>query len=433
MANPVVFFDISIGGRPAGRISMELFADSVPKTAENFRALCTGEKGRGTMGKPLHFKGSAFHRIIPGFMCQGGDFTNGNGTGGESIYGPNFRDENFKHKHTGPGILSMANAGPHTNGSQFFLCTTATPHLDGKHVVFGRVVEGLDVVKLLEKQGSQGGKCRRPVVIHDCGMADANGRGQTPPEALVNNAEAQNQRPQSNPSSRGSKQSNRNPLVFFDMDIGGRGGGMVVMELFMDTVPRTAENFRALCTGEKGRGSGRKPLHFKGSSFHRVIPGFMCQGGDFTNGDGTGGESIYGAKFRDENFKHKHLGPGILSMANSGPNTNGSQFFICTEATPHLDGNHVVFGRIVDGMEVIRAIEKMGSNSGKTRCPIRIKDSGEIGEGDGPPGESAQSQKNVAGYPPQSQKDGRSRDPSQGRVKGIAQPSGQRRSASQRR
>merc|ERR1712046_272590 len=170
MSNPVVFFDMSIGGAPAGRIEMTLRADVVPKTAENFRALCTGEKGTGRSGKPLHFKGSAFHRVITQFMCQGGDFTAGNGTGGESIYGSKFADENFQLKHTGPGILSMANAGPNTNGSQFFLCTVKTDWLDGKHVVFGSVVEGLDTVKKIEAVGSQSGKTSKPVVIADSGQ-----------------------------------------------------------------------------------------------------------------------------------------------------------------------------------------------------------------------------------------------------------------------
>jgi peptidylprolyl isomerase len=170
MANTKVFFDMSIGGQPAGRIVMELFSDDVPKTAENFRALCTGEKGMGRKGKPLHFKGSSFHRVIPQFMCQGGDFTAGNGTGGESIYGEKFADENFKHKHTGEGFLSMANAGPNTNGSQFFLTTVATPWLDGRHVVFGRVVEGMDVVKKIESVGSSSGATRQPVKIEDSGQ-----------------------------------------------------------------------------------------------------------------------------------------------------------------------------------------------------------------------------------------------------------------------
>eukprot|EP01018_Ginkgo_biloba_P040043 Gb_05473 [translate_table: standard] len=170
MSNPRVFFDMQVGEAPAGRIVMELYADVTPRTAENFRALCTGERGVGKSGKPLHFKGSTFHRVIPGFMCQGGDFTKGNGTGGESIYGEKFADENFVKKHTGPGILSMANAGPNTNGSQFFICTAQTPWLDGKHVVFGKVIDGLDVVQAIEKMGSQGGKTTKPVVVADCGQ-----------------------------------------------------------------------------------------------------------------------------------------------------------------------------------------------------------------------------------------------------------------------
>ncbi|XP_062218007.1 peptidyl-prolyl cis-trans isomerase [Phragmites australis] len=169
-SNPRVFFDMTVGGQPAGRIVMELYASEVPRTAENFRALCTGEKGVGKSGKPLHYKGSTFHRVIPDFMCQGGDFTRGNGTGGESIYGEKFPDEKFVRKHTGAGVLSMANAGPNTNGSQFFICTVPTPWLDGKHVVFGQVVEGLDIVKAIEKVGSRGGATLKEVKIADCGQ-----------------------------------------------------------------------------------------------------------------------------------------------------------------------------------------------------------------------------------------------------------------------
>ncbi|XP_055972112.1 tripartite motif-containing protein 12A-like isoform X2 [Sorex fumeus] len=163
MVNPIVFFDIAADGKPLGRVTFELFADKVPKTAENFRALSTGEKGFG-------YKGSCFHHIIPGFMCQGGDFTHHNGIRGMSIYGEKFNDENFILKHTGPGILSMANAGPNTNGSQFFICTAKTDWLDGKHVVFGKVKEGMNIVEAMERFGSRNGKTSKKITISNCGQ-----------------------------------------------------------------------------------------------------------------------------------------------------------------------------------------------------------------------------------------------------------------------
>eukprot|EP00931_Biecheleriopsis_adriatica_P083161 TRINITY_DN5670_c0_g2_i1.p1 TRINITY_DN5670_c0_g2~~TRINITY_DN5670_c0_g2_i1.p1 ORF type:complete len:198 (+),score=54.69 TRINITY_DN5670_c0_g2_i1:65-658(+) len=169
-----VFFDVKIGDETPKRITIGLFGKDVPKTVANFVHLSTGSKGKASTGVPLHYKGSKFHRIIPNFMIQGGDFTRGDGTGGESVYGAKFADENFKLKHTGPGVLSMANAGPNTNGSQFFITTVKTSWLDGRHVVFGKVIDGMDIVQAVEAVGSQSGTPSKKVEIFDSGLLEGS-------------------------------------------------------------------------------------------------------------------------------------------------------------------------------------------------------------------------------------------------------------------
>ncbi|KAI9866616.1 MAG: Peptidyl-prolyl cis-trans isomerase H [Trichoglossum hirsutum] len=168
-SNPVVFFDVTLGGEPLGRVKMELFADVTPKTAENFRQFCTGET-KNAQGRPQGYKGCKFHRVIKDFMVQGGDFLHGDGTGSATIYGTrSFADENFVKKHDAPGLLSMANSGPDTNGCQFFITTVATPFLNNKHVVFGKVIDGMDVVRKIENARTNREKPTQDIVIGQCG------------------------------------------------------------------------------------------------------------------------------------------------------------------------------------------------------------------------------------------------------------------------
>eukprot|EP00752_Nemacystus_decipiens_P018415 g16514.t1 len=181
--NPQCFFDVKVGDKEPQRIFFELYANTCPKTCANFLHLCKGDKGETPDGVPLHYKGSKFHRVIKNFMLQCGDFTAGNGTGGCSIYGEKFKDENFKLKHTEPGLLSMANAGPNTNGSQVFITCRDTPHLDGKHVVFGKVISGMEVVKEIENVPTTADKPNSDVVIVDCGELVDDGGDASPAPA----------------------------------------------------------------------------------------------------------------------------------------------------------------------------------------------------------------------------------------------------------
>ncbi|CAB1347204.1 unnamed protein product [Coregonus sp. 'balchen'] len=541
-ANPQVYLSISADDEPLGMVTIELFSHIVPKTAENFRALCTGQKGFG-------LRNSVFHRVVPDFMCQGGDITNQDGTGGKSIYGDKFEDENFDVRHTGPGLLSMANRGRDTNNSQFFITLKKAEHLDFKHVAFGFVREGMDVVRSMGQLGTKTGKPSKKIVITECQTeagveAEAGVEGLDPevevvwekrptPEegqkarnlqlpstffcgvgsdseaekdktedfeteirkaqalvetksgeedeeilfkertklyrwerdlsqwkergvgdikilfhpdkrfyrvlmrreqvlkvcanhticqsmelkpmntsnqALVWTAtdfsegegkveqlaakfktaelaecfrktfcECQSRMSQSEASALSSCQMSRvqensreaNPQVYLSISADNKPLGMVTIELFSHIVPKTAENFRALCTGQKGFG-------LRNSVFHRVVPDFMCQGGDITNQDGTGGKSIYGDKFEDENFDVRHTGPGLLSMANRGRDTNNSQFFITLKKAEHLDFIHVAFGFVREGMDVVRSMGQLGTKTGKPSKKIVITECGQL-------------------------------------------------------
>ena len=315
-----------------GDIVAELFADKAPNTVNNLVFLA----------REGFYDNTTFHRVIADFMAQGGD-PSGTGRGGP---GYRFADEfNPDLKHDGPGVLSMANAGPGTNGSQFFITLVATPWLDGAHTVFGKVVDGMDVLMSLSirdpQTASEPGELIRTITIEE---ATESRLPEPEPEVLVFPGEIP--MPE-NPLLRNNMYSQR-PAMVIDTDkqyvaTFKTEKGDIVIELFDDQAPNTVNNFVFLA----------REGFYDDTMFHRVIDGFMAQGGDPT-GTGTGGP---GYNFGDEiDATLKHDGPGVLSMANAGPNTNGSQFFITFDATPWLDGAHTVFGKVVDGLDVLRQI-----------------------------------------------------------------------------
>ncbi|MFS7932242.1 putative peptidylprolyl isomerase [Helianthus anomalus] len=357
MSNPRVFMDLSIGGEPAGRIVIELYADVVPKTAENFRALCT-ERGYGRdTKKRLHYKETLFHYINQGFYARGGDFENQDGTGGESVYGGCFEDENFMLSHGESGLLTMESLGKITNGSRFLILFNPQHYFDRFQVVFGRVIQGMDTLKKIELLGTPGGKPTSEVKIAECGEIKDY-------VVIKNNAK---------------EISKKNPWVFLDLSMNESPAERIIIELFADVVPKTAENFRALCTGERGQSTTGTSLKYEGLKFHRIIKGFAAQGGDISQQYGkTGGESIYGEPFEDEDYKLDFSEPGMLCMATRGPNTNESQFCITFKPLPHLNGRKVAFGRVIKGMETVQKMDRLGTLEGKPSGLVIITNCGQL-------------------------------------------------------
>ncbi|WAR12379.1 CYP6-like protein [Mya arenaria] len=302
-----VYFDVKHGSKDLGRIEIGLFGDVAPLTVANFKQLATHELGFG-------YKGSIFHRveILPIEMA-------------------------LVLKHDGAGILSMANAGPDTNGSQFFITTVPTPWLDGHHVVFGKVISGMDVVHIIEKvDHTVLDKPTVDVVIQDSGLTEAK-------DTLVTD------------------------VVSFDIKIDGVDTGTIDIGLFRKTAPRTVDNFVKLAEGNTKDGLG-----YTGSPFHRIIDDFVVQGGDVVFHNGTGETSIYGGRFADEAFTLNHYGAGWVSMANAGPDTNTCQFFITAKAANWLDGKHVVFGKVVRGMWVLKQILAVDTDKATDRPLVDV-------------------------------------------------------------
>ena len=347
-----VYLDFTYGGDEAGRVEVGLFGKAAPKTVANFKGLVQGQAFGG-------YKDSKVHRLEPGYVMQMGDYELGNGYGGRSIYDTadnRFDDENLAIRFGGRGTISMANKGPDTNGSQFCIMLGETPQLNGKYQVFGFLLDGMGTVDFLEKKGKLG-PAAKEIRISDCGFLPltapappaepAASLAEPAPAAAAVPAAVAVPTPAPAKCMGGPCPAEVTDRVYLDIAINGRPLGRVELGLFGDVVPMTVGNFKSLMEAcEFGGG-------YLGNIFHRVIPGFMMQGGDIT---ATGNGRV--PTFDDENFDIKFFGKGTLAMANSGPDTNGSQFFICFGDTPWLDGRHVVFGSVLSGYAVVAGVEK---------------------------------------------------------------------------
>ncbi|PWA47472.1 Cyclophilin-like peptidyl-prolyl cis-trans isomerase domain-containing protein [Artemisia annua] len=325
--NPCVFLDLSIDGSPAERIVIELFANVVPRTAENFRALCTGEKGTGsTTGKPLHYKGVVFHRIIKGFIAQGGDFSKQNGTGGESIYGGKFADENFKLDHSGCGMLSMATSGPDTNGSQFFILFKRQPRLDGKHVVFGKVIEGMQIIKKIELLGTSDGKPSGLVKIADCGEISEEKKKLRRPDENAKKSKRKSERSSesSSYSESGSSRSddgkaNRQPL-----------------------------------SSSVGKDLSRKEPEAKPQKDHDL-------------------KKAVATSLENEELVKNGLVKETKCDKSSGNQHQHSD-------NPSRSRKHTVFGKVIVGMDLFKKFEQLGTSNGKPSGLVKVAECGELSE-----------------------------------------------------
>ncbi|MFS7932563.1 putative peptidylprolyl isomerase [Helianthus anomalus] len=282
-------------------------------------------------------------------------------TGGESIYGECYDvDENFFVPHCEAGMLTMASRGRNKYGSCFYLLFNHLYYLDGFCVVFGKVIKGMDIVKRIELLGTPGGKPTSEVKIEECGeikdFVD-----------IKNNVK---------------EMSKKNPWVFLDLSMNGSSAETIVIELYADVVPKTAENFRALCTGENGVSVTGTPLNYKGVKFHRISKGFGAQGGDISQKySPPGGESIYGKTFEDESSNLSFTEAGMLFMASHGPkNTIGCRFCITFKPLPYLNGRHVVFGKVIKGMEIVQKMDQFGTSEGTPSGLVQITNCGELQE-----------------------------------------------------